>query len=85
MDASEPKNRRHFTDAARVAALAARRQKTENALPVDTPAVFVVRHEDGRFGWEIRRYGAVLLRRGAETYETAVLARAAGELALSDA
>ena len=83
MDLVERKNRRHFTPEARIAALEARRRKTENAIPVETPQMFAVRHSDGRFGWEIRRFGAIVLDRSKTTYENMVLARSAGEAVLT--
>ena len=84
MDSDGPNNRRHFTEAARAAALIARRRKAENPVPVSTPAVFVTRLSDGRFGWEIRRFGALVIRRGDMAYPTFLEARFAGERALSE-
>lgn len=66
-----------------MAALAAKRRKAEEAGPKNAPTVFVVRHPDGRFGWEIRRYGAFVLEQGSETFDNLPLARSAGELAMS--
>ena len=79
------RNRSHFTEAARAAALVARRRKAENAAPVDTPAVFVTRLSDGRFGWQVRRFGALVIQQSDVPYPTPVEARSAGERALSEA
>lgn len=84
MSSAEPKNRRHVTDAARAAALIARRRKAENSVPVDAPAVFVIRLSDGRFGWEIRRFGALVICHGDVAYASFLDARSAGERALSE-
>ncbi len=77
-------SRHRFTAAARAAAMEARRRRQENSLPKDTPEVFAVRLPLAgmTFGWEIRRFGSVVLARGAETFETAAEARVAGEAAL---
>ena len=77
---------RYFTDAARAAVAEARRLKRENAIPVDTPKVFVIRvpPANKEFGWEIRRFGSVVLRRGVDQFGTAEEARVAGEAVLAD-
>ncbi len=84
MPLSEP-TRRRFTDAARAAALEARRRKRETAIPRETPDVFVVRLPGAalQFGWEIRRFGAVVLDRSRADYATTRDAYAAGREALS--
>ena len=75
---------RHFTEAARAAAAIGRRQRAENAVPVNTPAVFVTRLADGRFGWEIRRFGALVIHQNDVAYVTIAEARSAGERALPE-
>ena len=77
--------RRYFTPAARKAGLEARRENAVSKQDLMTPAMFVVR-QSGRnqlYGWEIRRYGGVLLSRSESGYATALLARSAGEAALT--
>lgn len=78
-------NRRHFTEAARAAAAEARRRKREEALPRETPEVFVVRQPQAnlQFMWEIRRFGAVVLGRGEVGYANPRAARSAGLEVLS--
>ena len=74
-----------FSDAARAAAIEARRRKREQAVPLGTPEVFVVRRPDAclGYGWEIRRFGAVVLDRSVTDYSTLQGARSAGEAALT--
>lgn len=84
MEITKPNNRRHFTDAARAAAAVARRLKKENPAPIDTLKVFAVRQADGRFGWEIRRFGALVIQRSVMTYSSLIEARSAGEQALPE-
>ena len=72
--------RQGFTDAARAAGATARkkRQALRMANPVE---VFVVR--DGiHYGWEIRKFGAVLIEKAVETFDTSIKARVAGTGAL---
>lgn len=78
-------NRRHFTEAARAAAAEARRRKREEALPRETPEVFVVRQPEAhlQFIWEIRRFGAVVLGRGEVGHASPRAARSAGLEVLS--
>ena len=85
MHQEEPAPRRHFTQAARDAALARRRELA--ALPKDPsghPQLFVTRGAYVRndFGWEIRRFGAILVARSDRGYATATLARDAGDHAI---
>ena len=82
---SNKTNRRHFTDAARAAAAETKRRKRETALPRGVPEVFVVRRPIANlvFGWEIRRFGAVVLDKSRADYPTMQGARSAGEAALS--
>lgn len=74
---------RHFTEAARAAALAKRREKA--SLPKDKMAgeVFAVRLPSPslQFGWETRRYGCIVLNQSSCGYETIADALAAGKLA----
>ena len=79
------KTRRHFTEAAREAALARRREIA--ALPKDpsgTLALFVVRGAErgNDYGWEIRRFGAIVVARSACGFPGPAAARQAGEDAL---
>ena len=76
--------RRCFTDAARAAALAARRAKA--CLPKgDGLEVFAVRATDGHktFAWEIRRFGGVTVELGQAVFPTHAEALAAGRRALA--
>ena len=81
----QAKHRRHFTEAARDAALARRREIA--AMPKDPSgmlAIFIVRGaaRDNDYGWEIRRFGAIVVARSSAGYPTQVAARLAGEEAL---
>ena len=80
-------NRRRFTDAARAAALEARRRKREQALPRGIPEVFVVRGPAVGlgYGWEIRRFGGMVLDSSSTNYSTMQGARSAGHSALNSA
>ncbi len=50
-----------FTIQARQAAIESRRRFAQQN-PVGAPQLFVVRHEDSQlFGWEIRRFGGIVL------------------------
>lgn len=84
---SQGKTRRHFTEAARQAALARRREIA--ALPKQpsgTLALFIVRgHERGNdYGWEIRRFGAIVMARSERGFPGQIAARQAGEVALRE-
>lgn len=85
MGFQKPVSRRHFTDAARAAAVEARRRKRETAVPRETPEIYVVRLPGAhlRFSWEIRRFGAVVLEKAETSYPTMQDARAAGETILA--
>lgn len=75
-----------FTHAARLAAAAKRRERSElNALNFNRPAVFALRADPPGMGyiWELRMFGGVSLRRGTEIHRTAGEAREAGRKALS--
>lgn len=78
--------RRYFSQAAREAALAVR--LANRKLPGDfgRPEVFVVRMPlpGALFGWEIRRYGAIILQRSEMGYAAPALARVDGERAMSE-
>ena len=76
--------KRHFTEAARAAALAARRRKQQHKVDPNRPEVFVVRGvEDARlYEWEIRRFGGILLQASSARFETRQAAQSAGALAL---
>ena len=81
LDRQHAKTRR-FTQAARDAALARRREIA--ALPKDPAGslqVFVVRgaHEAKAFCWEIRRFGAIVVARSATGFADGQVARDAGE------
>ena len=85
MNLHKPATRRHFTEAARAAAAEARRRKREHPVAKDCPEVFAVRLPSPsiQFGWEIRRYGALVLAKSSAGYPTASAALSGGELALS--
>lgn len=74
---------RRFTDAERAAAVEAQRRKRDEAEPPGTPEVFVVRLSGAHFpfGWEIRRFGALVLDRGQTGFATVDEARTAGTIA----
>ncbi|MBE7190301.1 hypothetical protein [Jatrophihabitans endophyticus] len=80
-------SRRYFTETARAAAAEARRRKRDEALPPGTPEVYAIRLSDRhlRFGWEIRRFGGIVLHRGETGYASPAAARSAGLRALSGA
>ena len=63
----------------------ARRRRIEEMPDVRAPQVFIVHLAiDHRFGWEIRRFGNIVLHRSVETYGSPMLAKTAGERALAD-
>ena len=65
------------------AAKESRRLHYANRPDVGAPQVFIVRFAvDHRFGWEIRRFGNIVLSRSVETYGSPMLAKTAGERAL---
>ena len=77
--------RRHFTRAALDAALARRRElAAQPKPPLGTLDLFIVRGaaSGNDFGWEIRRFGAIVVARSPEGYPAIAAARAAGEAAL---
>lgn len=79
-----PSNRRHFTEAARAAAIASRRRKQHSATPKDVLEVFIIRSTSisGQYAWEIRRFGGVVLSQSLESFSDPNEARTAGELVL---
>ena len=82
LDIHHAKSRRRFTQAARDAALAKRRELA--ALPKDPAGslqVFVVRGagQSNAFCWEIRRFGAIVVARSAGGFADGQTARDAGE------
>ncbi len=83
-----PKTRRYFTEAAREAAARARRQKgAERLADADKTklVVHVIRAAEpsNRFGWEIRRFGALMpVRRSVDWYESPREAMAFGKAML---
>lgn len=78
-------SRRYFTKAARTAALQVRREKAVAKEDLTRPALFVVRQTPSsqRFGWEIRRFGGVLLSRSEAGYDTQSQAQTAGARTLA--
>ena len=85
MAANTTSSRRQFTDAARQAAVEARRLKRDLKIDPNRPEIFVVRGvQDARlFTWEIRRYGGVLLQDSDARFTTVLGAESAGQQALS--
>lgn len=76
-------HRRHFTEAARIAAAAARAAKRAEPDTFGLPELFIVRAGEHDFTWELRRFGGVLLERGIEAFASEALARADGEAVLA--
>ena len=77
--------RRHFTQAARDAAFAARAAKRARPSTFGIPELFVVRAPRGdmSFTWEIRQHGGVVLQKGTIGLANMVLAKAEGEHAMA--
>lgn len=84
MPYQKPPSRRHFTEAARKAAAAARAVKRAVPSRFGEPELFVVRASSGAMAltWEIRRFGGVLLQRGEIDFPNLSEAEAAGAEAL---
>jgi hypothetical protein len=83
---NEPsKRQRVFTASARAAGAEARRVKGEakRARPEVFMELFVVLDTAQGFGWEIRRYGAIVMFKSTAVYATIDLAREAGEAAMA--
>ena len=88
MQPGQAPTHRHFTQAARDAALARRRELAAQPKdPLGTLGLFIVRGAECEtdFGWELRRFGAVVVERSPCGYRTAAAARQAGEAALRGA
>lgn len=85
MRIQKPASKRHFTEAAKAAAIVARRRKQESAPPKGQLEVFVVRRSVANlvFGWEIRRFGALVIDTSEAVYPTLQDARVAGDVALN--
>ena len=77
------RNNRHFTEAARKAAAAARAAKRETADTFGFPEMFIVKAGERTFTWELRRFGGVLLERGIEAFVSEALARVDGEAVMA--
>lgn len=72
-----------FTEAARIAAAAARKAKREMPDTFGLPEVFIVSTGPHTFTWELRRFGGVVLQRGPEAFPDQAAARTDGEAALA--
>lgn len=75
-----------FTPAARLAAAAKRRERSDlAALNFHEPCVFALRapSPDKGYVWEVRKFGGVSLRRSDDVYISAADARRAGMDALT--
>lgn len=83
----QSKTRRHFTEAAREAALTRRREMAAMPkVPTGTLALFIVRGAErgNDYGWEVRRFGAIVVARSSQGFAGPIAARQAGEDALRD-
>lgn len=78
-----PRAKCQFTEAARKAAIIARKAKAEIPRHFGLPELFVVRVGGRTFTWELRQFGGVLLERGIEAFASQALARADGEAVLT--
>lgn len=83
MSISSGKSGGRFTEAARIAAAAARKAKQEKPDAFGHPELFIVSAGAHTFAWELRRFGGMVLKRGAEALVSQTLARADGEAALA--
>ncbi len=85
MSNGERPTKRHFTDAARAAAMAKRRELSLNPRDPTTPEIFVVRLAPASkaFTWEIRRFGGVIIERGEMGFASTSQAYGNGALALA--
>lgn len=63
--------------------ISAKARKDLAALPLNRLTVWAVRGSSLSFVWEIRRYGALVVQRGTESYPTSAEARVAGEAVLA--
>ena len=70
-----------FTAQARQAAIEARRRLAADRPAINAPDVFIVRRDTPYhpFGWEIRRFGSIVLKRGVVGFATQWQARQAGQ------
>ena len=69
----------------RKASLEARRRWIAERRDAGAPVVFVVRLAGSMpFGWEIRKFGAIVLRRSETGFKTQLMARSAGEKAMTE-
>ena len=61
------------------------RRRREAGLPeIDAPAVFVVRLAGAQaFGWEIRKFGGIVLAKSDERFATSQEAQIAGQTAIA--
>lgn len=59
------------------------RNRTAPPLIDETLEIFVMRVSNRAFKWQVRRFGAIVVQEGQQTYSTAELARQAGEAALA--
>ena len=79
----DPKKRFLSPQARRAAVEVRRRLAAQN--PRGAPQVFVVRLDDPkRFGWEIRKFGGLVLTRSETGFGTQLLALEAGKRALTE-
>ena len=80
---SDDPRKRFLSPQAKRAAIEARRRLAEQSPP-GAPQVFVVRLAGTQpFGWEIRKFGSIILSRSETGFGTQAIARTAGEEALT--
>ena len=78
------KQRPFFTERARMVAAQRRRERAALKAAVQhEPEVFVVR-SDNLYGWEIRRYGGVIIGASSDRFVSPPKALAAGRSALAE-
>ena len=83
MTSSGQRVTRRFTEAARIAAAAARKAKREMPDTFGLRELFIVSAGPHAFTWELRRFGGVVLRRAPEAFSDQIAARVDGEAALA--
>ena len=85
MSAINRRTRCYFTEAARLAAVAKRREMALQPRDIMAPEVFVVRLDprSNGFTWELRRFGGIVLHRGEAELPSMRQAYNAGLLALA--
>ena len=76
---------RTFTEAARMAALKIRRERQAQKVLDPNPLEVFVTRSGIRFGWEIRKFGAVTIEASPGAFDDPHLAREAGLAALDAA